>query len=190
MNAPPSEPVDALVARALDGDSAALNAVSSRVLLPTIEAVVARFLIGSRRWQFSVEDLTHDVLLHLLKDNRARLRKYDPARGALAAFVQVVARNWLIDFFEKKPPPEPTELADDSLPPDSGPERKVGLGQKLDRLAEALSEDDFLLFRMAYLENVERQEIAQRLQISLDAAHRRIQRLEARVLQLLSSQDA
>lgn len=178
-----------LVRGTLAGDPRATRELVKTVLIPVSEAAVCREALRVRRGRIDVEDALQEVLHHLCEDGWARLRGFDPERGPLAAYVSRIARNYTIDLLRRRPPPEPVEDVESNAVPDSGPEGKVQLGQQLDRLTAAFGEEDLLLIRWLWFEELDRTEIAGRLGISVQALYKRSQRLEAKVRGVLSNED-
>lgn len=157
--------------------------------MPAIDAAVSRYLFGSGRQRFDKEDVAQEVLAHLYENQWAKLRHFDATRGSLVAYVWVVVRNWIRDHSRNAPPPEPVENPEEGIPPDSGPEGKAQLAQIVDRLMASFDEEQLLLFQWVHFQGIEREEIASRLQISMDAAYKRIQRMEAHVKAALTAPD-
>lgn len=184
---PASDPVLALVRGALAGDRASEGRLIRELLVPTLDAAVSKYLFGNAKRRYEREDIVQEVLAHLCENRWERLRPYDPEKGALSTYVWAVTRHWIRDHARRRPPPDPVEDPEKDLPPDSGPEGKAYQAQLLRRVFDALDEDKMLLFRWTYLEPLERPELARRLQISMEALYRRIQRLEALVKSILSN---
>lgn len=90
--------LDRYVVEAAGGDSHAI-AKLVRVILPVIEARVARVMLRSRARlgrdiRQDVEDFSQDVLVSLLADDFRVLRSWDPQRGlSLRGFVGLVAER-------------------------------------------------------------------------------------------------
>lgn len=185
-----SDPVHALLRDALAGDRASEIRLIRELLVPLLDAAVSKHLFGNTKRRFDKEDVVQEVLAHLCENRWERLRPYDPARGALSTYVWAVTRHWIRDHGRRRAPPDPIEDPERELPPDSGPEGDAQQAEMLRRVLDALDEDKLLLFRWTYLEPLERPEIARRLQISMEALYRRIQRLEALVKSILSNPEA
>jgi RNA polymerase sigma factor (sigma-70 family) len=179
----------ALLHAALAGDPQAERQLIRRLLLPILDAAVSKYLFGNAKRHYDKEDIIHEVFMHLYEQGWARLRTYDPKKGTLVNYVRTVAKNWIIDHSRKLPPPEPVDDTDKNLAPDSSPESKAQTRQTMERVLEALDEEDLLLFRWVHLEGVEARDIADRLEISIDATYKRIQRLDAKVKAVLSNAD-
>ena len=158
--------------------------------MPAIDAAVSRHLFGAGRRRFEKEDVAQEVLAHLYENQWEKLRNFDATRGSLIAYVRVVVRNWIRDNSRRMPPPEPVEDPEEGIQPDSGPEGKVQLAEIVTRLMASLDEEQVLLFQWVHFQNLEREEIASRLQISMEATYKRIQRMEAHVKAALSKPDA
>jgi RNA polymerase sigma factor (sigma-70 family) len=183
------DPVNAVFHRAMAGDRAASNRLAKGILMPAIDAAVSRYLFGTGRQRFEKEDVAQEVLAHLYENQWAKLRNFDATRGTLISFVWVVVRNWIRDHSRNAPPPEPVENPEEGIPPDSGPEGKAQLAQIVERLMASLDEEQLLLFQWVHFQGLEREEIAARLDVSMDAAYKRIQRMEAHVKAALSQPD-
>jgi RNA polymerase sigma factor (sigma-70 family) len=183
-----SDPVTALLSRAFAGDRAAENQLARRILMPAIDAAASRYLFGEGKRRFDKEDVVQEVLAHLYEQRWAKLRSFDPAKGTLISYVSSIVKHWLRDHSRRRPPPEPVD--DPELLTDSGPGEKAQLGQVMDRMLASLDEEQILLFRWVHLQGLERAEIAERLQISIEAAYKRIQRMETHVRASMVNPDA
>jgi RNA polymerase sigma factor (sigma-70 family) len=117
------------------------------------------------------------------------MRRWDPARGALEPYVAKVAENHLISRLRRKPPPSPSEDLDQEPATSATPEDGAAFSVLVVHLLREMSDDDAALFRAIYLEELSPEEAAARLSITRDAAHKRIQRLRARLTRLLSSSE-
>lgn len=184
------DPIQAVFQRAMAGDRTASNRLAKGILMPAIDAAVSRYLFGSGRQRFEKEDVAQEVLAHLYENQWEKLRNFDSSRGSLTAFVWVVVRNWIRDHSRKAPPPVPIEDPEENIQPDSGPEGKAQLAQIVEKLMADLDEEQVLLFQWVHFQGLEREEIASRLQISMDAAYKRIQRMESQVKAALSAPEA
>jgi RNA polymerase sigma factor (sigma-70 family) len=191
MSAPksPLAPVDilALVRATIAGDPAAERQLTRQLLLPILDAAVSKYLFGNAKRHFDKEDIIQEVFLHLYDERWARLRTYDPKKGTLVNYVRMVAKNWILDHGRKLPPPDPVDDTDKNLAPDSTPESNAQKTQTMERVMAALDEEELLLFRWVHLEGVEPQDVAARLEISIDATYKRIQRTDAKVKAALSN---
>ncbi len=182
----PAHDVSALVARAVAGDRGAARTLTERILLPVLDVAVTRMLLGPRGLRFEKNDVVQEVFHHLYEDGWRRLRLYDPARGSLTNFVWAVADGWLHDHSRRHPPPEPTEDPEKDLPPDSGPEGKAALGEILDRIGRDLTTEELAVFQWVHFEGVSHAVVAARLGLDLEAAHKRVQRTDAKIRAIAS----
>jgi RNA polymerase sigma factor (sigma-70 family) len=178
-----------LVRRALAGDRQAMRQLFAHVICPVVERKLAYRLALAGADRAALHDHVQEVLVHLLEHDADVVRRWDPARGALEPYVAKVAENHLISRLRRKPPPSPSEDVD--LEPDSSatPEDGAAFSVLVLHLVREMSDDDAALFRAIYLEELSPDEAAARLAITRDAAHKRIQRLRARLTRLLSSSD-
>jgi RNA polymerase sigma factor (sigma-70 family) len=156
------------------------------VLCPLLEARVARHLARQRAGRQELADRVQQVLLRLFEEDAAALRRWDPARGSLAAYVGAIADHAMISELRRPAPPDPTEAPDDSRSPDSGPESKAAFRDLMSALVEELDEEDFTLFRLVYMEELSPDEVALLLGLRRDAAYKRIQRLRPKIRELCS----
>jgi RNA polymerase sigma factor (sigma-70 family) len=184
---PPPDPRDdvaALVRRATSGDRAAVDQLVRRVLCPLLEARIARQLARHGGNRQELADRVQQVLLRLFENDAAALRRWDPARGSLSAYVGTIADHTLISEARRPAQPAPTEAPDDARSPDSGPESKVAFRSVLRAIVDELGEEDFTLFRLVYMEGLSPDEVATLLELRKEAVYKRIQRLRPRVREL------
>lgn len=176
-----------LVTRALAGDRAALRQLFTDVICPVIERKLAHRLAVAGADRQAVRDHVQEVVVHLLNRNAEVLRRWDPARGALEAYVAKVADNHLLSQLRRRPPPSPSEDLDREPGAQESPEQAAGFTHLVLRLLREMNDSDAALFRAIYLEEMSPEEAAAQLGISRDAAHKRIQRLRARLSEMLSN---
>ena len=81
----------------------------------------------------------------------------------------------------------PSDEIDREAATSASPEQSAAYSCLVEHALRGLEEDDAILFRMIYLEDMSPDEAAAALGISRDAVHKRIQRLRAKVAELLSS---
>lgn len=155
-----------------------------RVLLPLLEARLARHLARRGGNRQELADRVQQVLLRLFENDAAALRRWDPARGSLSAYIGTIAENLIVSELRRPAQPTPIEAPDDARSPDSGPESKVAFQSLMDSLLESLGEEDFTLFRLVFMEGLSPDEVADLLQLRRDAVYKRIQRLRPRLRDL------
>ncbi|MFO0758826.1 MAG: sigma-70 family RNA polymerase sigma factor [Byssovorax sp.] len=180
------DPVHALLDRALRGHADAQEELIRKVLLPVADAAASRHLFGRARRHFEKEDVVQGVLIHLVEDDWKKLRRFDPKEGSLVAFLMSVVKNWIRDHIRRLPPPEPVADPDEGGGPTSSPESAAQRREIWSRLLDQLDERELLLFRWVHLEGVPRAEVAARLQVSMEAVYKQIQRMEDKVKSTVS----
>lgn len=183
-------PTHELVKRALAGDRAAMRELFAQVICPIVERRLGHRLALAGAERAALRDHVQEVLVHLLERDAAVLRRWDPERGALEPFIAKVAENHMISRLRKRPPPSPSEDLDDEPAPRESPEQDASYSHLVVRLLREMNENDAALFRAIYLEELSPDEAATLLGISREAAHKRIQRLRARLTEMLSNPDA
>lgn len=179
------EEVGSVLASALGGDRAAARTLTEHLLLPVLDAAVTRMLIGAWGRRFEKRDVIQEVFQHLYQDDWRRLRSYDPEKGSLASYVWGIASGWLRDHARRRPPPEPIEDVEKERSPESGPEGKAALGELIGRLEQALSVEEIALFQWLYMEGASHATAAERLGVSVEAVHKRAQRMDIRIRAVL-----
>ena len=182
----PAEPLEGLLRGALSGSRLDQEQLTRRVLVPVADAATSKHLFGQARRRFDKEDVIQGVIIHLVEDDWKRLRRFDPAEGSLVAFLMTVVKNWIRDNIRRTAPPEPIDDPDRDLAPESSPEDRAYQRQLWSRVLEVLDEHDLMLFRWVHVDGLARAEIAVRLQISLEAVYKQIQRMEEKVRSAVS----
>jgi RNA polymerase sigma factor (sigma-70 family) len=186
----PVKTIDEQVKRALAGDRQAMRELFAEVICPVVERRLSHRLAMAGAERGALRDHVQEVLVHLLERDAAVLRRWDPERGALEPFVARVAENHLISRLRKRPQPSSSEDLDDEVGPGESPEQGASFSHLVLRLLREMSDNDAVLFRAIYLEELSPDEAATQLGISREAAHKRIQRLRARLSEMLSNPDA
>ena len=176
------------VARALDGDRQAMQALVQR-LLPVVQAEVGHALrrgarIDARDPREEIRDLVQEVFIRLLNQDGKALRSWDPERGrSLDSFVRLVARRHVAAVMRssRRNPWTDKPVAGDELEQTkgSGGDAKAAepleTTQRLDRLLEQLhtrlDERGMLLFRMLYVEERTVEEVMEATQMTRDAVY-------------------
>jgi RNA polymerase sigma-70 factor (ECF subfamily) len=121
-----------LLERLLDGEERAWTEFCRRyqgLLVASVRRVLRR--CGTSASPEDLADLVAEVWLALLRDDKRRLRLYDPARGSLARWLGLIAASCTIDRLRARGralrlaelPPERL-LVDDSPGPDRGLETR------------------------------------------------------------------
>jgi RNA polymerase sigma-70 factor, ECF subfamily len=176
-----------LLAGALAGDRTAMRQLFAHVLSPAIERRLAHRLALAGADRAALRDHVQEVLVHLLERDAEALRRWDPARGPIEPYVAKIADNLVISRLRKRPPPSPTDEIDCAASASASPEQGAAYSSLVARVLRDLGEQDAILFRAIYLEELSPDEAAAVLGISRDAVHKRIQRLRVKLTELLSS---
>lgn len=122
----------------------------------------------------TAEDVMQDVLLNVW----VKAGLFDPARGSLMGWVYTIARNASIDRARRQKPSVSLDLiewepADES---ESSEERLVRLGENegLKQAMKAVPDDQMVIIRMAFEQDLSQSEIATRLGIPLGTVKSRM----------------
>jgi RNA polymerase sigma factor (sigma-70 family) len=179
--------IQELVTRALAGDRQALRELFAQVICPVVERKLAHRLALAGADRAALHDHVQEVLVHLLRRDAEVLRRWDPARGALEAYIAKVADNHLLSHLRRRPPPSPSEDLDAEAGSSETPEEVAAFSHLVQRLLREMTDSDAQLFRAVYLEEQTPEEAAALLGITREAAHKRIQRLRGRLTEMLSN---
>ena len=122
----------------------------------------------------TAEDVMQDVLLNVW----VKAGLFDPARGSLMGWVYTIARNASIDRARRQKPNVSLDLiewepADES---ESSEERLVRLGENegLKQAMKTVPDDQMVIIRMAFEQDLSQSEIATRLGIPLGTVKSRM----------------
>jgi RNA polymerase sigma factor (sigma-70 family) len=159
----------------------------AHVICPVVERRLAHRVVLAGGDRTALLDHVQEVLVHILERDAAVLRRWDPARGPLPPYVAKVAENHVISRLRRKPPPDPSDRVDSEPAPTASPEEGAAFSHLVLRLLREVNDNDAALFRAVYLEELSPEEAAERLGITRDAAHKRIQRLRVRLSTMLSN---
>lgn len=179
-----------LVQRALTGDRSAVRRLFAQVICPAVERRLSYRLARRAADHTELRDYVQEVFVHLLERDAAVLRRWDPERGALEAYVAKVAENVMLSRLRKRPPPRPTDELDQQVAEGSQPGDSAAFSGLVRRLLADLSESDAHLFRAVYLEELSPEEAAAQLGVTREAAYKRIQRLRDKVAGMMSNLDS
>ncbi len=182
-----SQAAKRLLDKALAGDEQAKRLFFADLIHPIIERRLGSMLVKVGGDRAALGEHMQEVMLHLLNNDAAVLRRWDPERGALAPYLARVAENHLHSQLRRRSPPAPSDETDRMEA--SGPTPKEGamFSRLVRRLLREMTDSEVELFRMIYLEELSPDEAAAQLGISREAVHKRIQRLRARLIEMLSN---
>lgn len=173
------------VARALDGDRPAMQALVAR-LMPIVQAEVGYALlrgarVESRDARQDVADFVQEVFVALLGGGGKTLRAWDPERGrSLDSFVRLIARRHVATILRsgRRNPWTDRPTAHEDLEPvhvaASGSGRFASaeqLDRLLLRLRERLDERGMRLFEMLYVEELAVEEVMAMTEMTRDSVY-------------------
>ena len=155
-----------------------------RLVLACIRRVLRRY--GAAHGEEDIEDLASQTALNLVKDDYKKLRTFDAGRGyKLSSWVGLIASNTALDALRRRGPTDVWSAAslDDTDPvmpllvtsaegPGEALDRKDDIRQAQDAIAE-LSDGERLFLEYYYVEDLEPEEIARLMGISLNTVYSR-----------------
>lgn len=195
---PPDSALRVLVDAAFAGDAESQVTLFERCIRPIVRWVVVDLLLrwrGARRnLREERDDLEQDALRHLLE--AGVLRKWDPALGAFAAFIKVVATNHTLKTLctrKRNPwfqtPTEDVEI-EAMLPGVHGAEERVLISKQALRLiADELGEEGTRLLYLFYVEGLTASEVSKitgKTEAAVDRARNRLCKRAKEFLDALS----
>ena len=155
-----------------------------RLVVACVRRALRRY--GASHGEEDIEDLVSQTAFNLVKDDYKKLRTFDPTRGyKLSSWVGLIATNTALDALRRRAPTDVWSAAslddtDPVLPTLASAERGPAdqLAQKDEiRLVRAaideLSESDKLFLEYYYVEELEPEEIARLMSISLNTVYSR-----------------
>lgn len=194
MQSTPTEPTPELVEDALAGDPAAQGRLID-ALTPTIQIQVAKMLrrwqtgdAGSRDLHQEVADLVQEVFLELLEDDAKTLRRWDPERLPLVAYVGYIAKIRTAEVLRSRRSPwreDPRDVVDLDRPSaEVGPEAAILSRDHLRKihlcLLAGFGIGDSHLFELLVVRELELVEVVERSGKSADAVYKWRSRLYAK----------
>lgn len=197
--APFSGDATELVRAAARGDRAAQRRLIEAVLIPLVQARVGRVLLrrggGRRNLREEMRDLVQEALVHLF--SAGAVTRWDPERGPFGAYAGRIAENHVISLLRSRGrnPWSSVPTADDDLEQhlsaSAGPhEGPAASRADLRRLAEALTEEEWEMFFLLFVEERSTEEACALTGKSVEALRKQRQRLRARAQHILSSDEA
>lgn len=194
-----SSEVEALVRRALRGDRAAQRTLIEDVLSPVVHARVARVLLRRRRYQAEMRsemlDLSQQVFVHILSNKL--LERWNPAAGALGAFVGVIAENHVRSILRSRVRNPFSEVATEidilcNALGDSGMSQETSIDSRhrLRRLESELGDEDRELFYAFFVDEMSIEEMSMASGKSKEAVYKQRNRLRDRVRRILDDEAA
>ena len=183
-----------LLQRALDGDSDAQRTLIEK-LTPEIHFNVAKMLrrwrtgsAASRHLRQEIEDLVQEAFLELVKDDFKALRRWDPERLPLDAYVGYIAKIRTAGFLRSRRSPwreDPNPWEDlDRDDPGATPEDRALTHDEFTKiwlcLVASFSAEDFHLFDLLFIQQVSPKEATEITGKSIDAIYKWRSRLYER----------
>lgn len=169
-----------------------------RLILACIRRALRRY--GASHAEEDIEDLASQTAVNLVKDDYKKLRTFDPGRGyKLSSWVGLIATNTALDSLRRRAPTDVWAAAsiddtDPGLPaltsaartPSEELERKDSV-----RLAQQaildLSDSERLFLEYYYVEELEPEEIARLMGISLNTVYSRKNKIREKLAARVSS---
>jgi RNA polymerase sigma factor (sigma-70 family) len=180
-----------LILLTLKGDQNAARALV-KILTPIFHKEAQYAIWRVRGTLEDVKELINDIFADLFADQAARLRRFDPEKGASPeGYFRRFARLRCMGFARDERDrllerlTEPGDLSELHAGPSPEAEQIQGLDAqtKLKQIAQALPPADFEIFRRRYLEYQETEEICAAMSLSRDVYFQRVHRLIARLQQ-------
>ena len=180
-----------LLVRTLKGDQGAARALVN-ILTPIFQKEAQYASWRVRGTSEDVKELINDIFADLFADGAARLRRFDPEKGATPeGYFRRFARLRCMGFARDERDRllerlmEPGDLGELHVGAHPEPDRVEALDakSKLRRIKEVLSAADHELFTRRYLKGQETEEICLALNLSRDVFFQRIHRLIDRLRQ-------
>ena len=183
-----------LVQQALAGDVSAQTALV-RGLTPEIQWSVARML---RRWRTGaasgrdlrqeVEDMVQEVFLEIFEEDGKVLRRWDPERLPLTAYIGYIARIRTAEVLRSRRSPwreDPNPVEDlDRDSPGKNPEEKAAVRDEMRKIylcvVAGFQAAEFYLFELLFVHQISPKDAVEKTGKSLDAIYKWRSRLYER----------
>jgi len=155
-----------------------------RLIVACVRRALRRY--GAAHAEEDVEDLVSQTAFNLVKDDYKKLRTFDPTRGyKLSSWVGLIATNTALDALRRRAPTDVWSAAslDDTDPivptltsPIEGPAESLSRKDQIRLVQTAideLSDTERLFLEYYYVEELEPEEIARIMGISLNTVYSR-----------------
>lgn len=184
---------------ALGGREAAVRELVA-YLTPGVHAVVLRYLGGwTMRSRVSDarqarDELYQEVMLELFAKDGEALGRFDPARAGLQTYARRIAAHTCYRVVSRRPAP-PLEELPEAVPDPAPPEQARTLAKDLlsrlyDRLEQALSPTDLLVFKLAVVQDLDAAEVERQTGVPVKNVHVRKFRIRQRAQAILRELEA
>jgi RNA polymerase sigma-70 factor, ECF subfamily len=172
-----------------------------RLILACVRRALRRY--GAAHADEDVEDLASQTAFNLVKDDYKKLRTFDASRGyKLSSWVGLIATNTALDALRRRAPTDVWSAAsiddtDPGLPaltstartPGEELERKDAVRQAQEAIG-TLSTQERLFLEYYYVEELEPEEIARLMGISLNTVYSRKNKIREKLAQRIDGKDA
>lgn len=190
-------PDEALVAAVLaerPGAWAAFSSRFERLITSCIRRVLLRY--GAFHGEEDIEDLVSSTMLNLVKDDYKKLRAFDPTRGyRLSSWVGLLATNTAHDALRARPPA--AYSIDDSedgrgmdIPTSDADPAELVLREQQARTLESavakLSDTERLFVHYYFEEELEPEQIADLMQISVNTVYSRKNKIREKLRRIVA----
>ncbi|MCA9671306.1 MAG: sigma-70 family RNA polymerase sigma factor [Myxococcales bacterium] len=168
-----------------------------RLIVACIRKVLSRYGVPSR--PEDIEDLVNTVCLQLIRDDYAKLRKFDAERGyRLSSWVGLIATNAAHDALRRRGPPtysiDDEESGFSDRPAHQPTPAEVTLLREqedaLNRAVQSLSPAEQQFLRYYYLEQRQPDEIAELLNISINTVYSRKNKVRANLKKIIERMES
>jgi RNA polymerase sigma-70 factor (ECF subfamily) len=167
-----------------------------RLILSCIKKVLRRYT--ALYSDEDIEDMANTVCLNLVKDDFKKLRTFDPTKGyKLSSWVGLIATNTALDALRRRDPLHASlDNEDDEGAPAQLPDPGMDPGQTLERRQQwtalltairELPDQDREFLELYYDEELEPEEIAKRMSISVNTVYSRKNKLREKLKKLVES---
>jgi RNA polymerase sigma-70 factor (ECF subfamily) len=169
-----------------------------RLIISCVRRVLLRY--GAYHSEEDIEDLVSATALNIIKDDYKKLRAFDPTRGyRLSSWVGLLATNTAHDALRQRPPTAESIDSDSSsrvyeLPANTvDPAERILREEQAQRLARAitqLSPSEQLFVRFYFEDELEPEQIAQLMQISVNTVYSRKNKVREKLRRIIEAEQA
>jgi RNA polymerase sigma-70 factor (ECF subfamily) len=169
-----------------------------RLVVACVRRALRRY--GAAHGEEDIEDLVSQTAFNLVKDDYKKLRTFDASRGyKLSSWVGLIATNTALDALRRRGPTDVWSAAslDDTDPvlptlttADRGPADLLAQKDEIRLVKQAieeLSESDRLFLEYYYVEELEPEEIARLMGISLNTVYSRKNKIREKLARFVNA---